>query len=138
MGLNEQQVSDLADVLKNARYDPAFVRFDPSSRTDTFQPNERDLTDSAERPDLAVLNADDGLMPSGLPQDNNDAFSRPDMGREFLDVSGRVQIERVNSTIEGQGQRQEDEYKLANNSSSGLDTHLLIVAWGLSPRRSGW
>jgi cytochrome c peroxidase len=131
LGLTDDEVDDLTDFLENALYDPAFVRFDPHSTTKTMEPNQQDLTYSVFRPDLAALGAIDGRMPSGLPRSNNDALSRRDMGLEFLDVTRQVNIERIESNIV-RGGRQEDVYRITNNSSSIVDTHLLIVARGLS------
>src|SRR5579859_6461241 len=62
LGLSEDQVDALADFLENGLYDPAFVSFDPSSTTKTFQPNAQDLTYSVFRPDLAALGAVDGFV----------------------------------------------------------------------------
>ena len=129
LGLSKQQVDDLADFLENALYDPAFVHFDPKSSTDTLQPNERDLTYSKYRPDLAALGAKDGLMPSGLAVDDNDPLSRRDQGLEFLDVTSEVIAERIASNI--QGGRQRDQYRITNRSQSVIDTHLLIIVRGL-------
>jgi cytochrome c peroxidase len=131
LGLDEDQVEDLTDFLENGLYDPAFVRFDPDSTTKTLEPNERDLTYSIYRPDLAALGAVDGRMPSGLPRSNNDALSRRDIGLEFLDVTRLVDVVRLESNPVG-SRRQEDVYRITNNSSSPVDTHLLIVAGGLS------
>jgi hypothetical protein len=78
------------------------------------------------------LGARDGRMPSGLPKSNNDALSRRDMGLEFLDVTPQVSIERIGSTVSPGNGRQQDVYKITNNSSSVIDTHLLIIARGLS------
>jgi len=83
------------------------------------------------RPDLAALGAIDGRPGSGQPQDNDDALSRRDMGIEFLDVTAQVDIERIDSSSNGRG-RQEDVYRITNSSSSVVDTHLLVVARGLS------
>lgn len=130
LGLNEDQVEDLTDFLENALYDPTFVRFDPNSTTKTMEPNNQDLTYSIFRPDLAVLGAVDGRMPSGLPPSNNDALSRRDMGLEFLDVTAQVDIALITSNSLG-GQRQEDVYRITNNSASIVDTHLLLIARGL-------
>ena len=47
LGLSEAQVNDLTEFLENALYDPALVKYDPTSSTDTLQPNERDLTYSS-------------------------------------------------------------------------------------------
>lgn len=134
LGLGRRDVEDLTDFLENALYDRDFVRFDPDSTTDTFQGNERDLTYSVHRPDLAALGAVDGRMPSGLPQDNNDPLSRRDMGLEFLDVTARVDIDLIDSDSRHGGRRQEDVYRITNKSSSVVDTHLLLVAQGLSSR----
>jgi cytochrome c peroxidase len=131
LSLNEDQVEDLTDFLENALYDPALVRFDPNSTTKTIEPNEQDLTYSIYRPDLAILGARDGRMPSGRPRSNDDALSRRDMGLEFLDVTGLVDAVRIESNAIGGG-RQEDVYRITNRSSSIVDTHLLMVARGLS------
>jgi cytochrome c peroxidase len=131
LGLDENEVNDLTDFLENALYDPAFVHFDPDSPTRTLEPNEQDLSYSIFRPDLAALGAVDGRMPSGLPRSNNDALSRRDMGLEFLDVTRSVDTVLIESNRIGGG-RQEDVYQITNSSSSPVDTHLLIVAGGLS------
>jgi hypothetical protein len=131
LGLDEDQVEDLTDFLENGLYDPSFVRFDPDSTTKTMEPNEQDLTYSIYRPDLAALGAVDGRMPSGLPRSNNDALSRRDIGLEFLDVTRLVDVVRLESNPVG-STRQEDVYRITNNSSSPVDTHLLIVAGRLS------
>ncbi|MBA2411921.1 MAG: hypothetical protein H0V63_03725 [Burkholderiaceae bacterium] len=133
LGLSATQVDDLTDFLDNALYDPAFVKYDPASTTDTFQPNERDLTYSRNRPDLAALGARDGLMPSGLPVDNNDPLSRRDQGLEFLDVTSQALIASTGRDRDAAG-RQRDGYRITNNSASIIDTHLLVVAKGL-PRQ---
>src|SRR5438067_3525985 len=87
--------------------------------TDTLQPNERDLTYSRYRPDLAALGAKDGFMISGLAIDNNDALSRRDEGLEFLDVTSQTLIEKLGSSRhEG---RQADSYTITNTSSSVVD-----------------
>ena len=132
LGLSKQQVDDLTDFLENALYDPAFVKYDPKSSTDTLQPNVRDLTYSKFRPDLAALGAKDGLMPSGLAIDDNDPLARRDQGLEFLDVSAQMHVALSDSDRRRGGRRQVDEYKLTNNSTSIVDTHLLIVVQGLS------
>lgn len=132
LGLSDEDVGDIYYFLKNALYDPAFVHFDPDSTTDTFEPNERDVTYSFHRPDLAALGAIDGFMPSGLPQINNDPLSRRDAGLEFLDVTARLDIRLIDSDTHHGGREQEDEYRITNNSSSVVDTHLLVVAQGLS------
>ncbi len=131
LGLREDQVDDLTDFLENALYDPAFVKYDPNSSTRTLQPNERDLTYSKFRPDLAALGAMDGFALSGLAVDNNDALSRRDEGLEFLDVTRVVETVLIESNRIGGG-RQEDVYRITNNSSSIVDTHLIMLVDGLS------
>jgi len=130
LGLLQRQMDDLTDFLENALYDPAFVHFDPRSSTDTLQPNERDLTYSRYRPDLALLGADDGFMLSGLAIDSNDPLSRRDQGLEFLDVTSQAFIERIASN--SNGRRQTDQYRITNTSQSVIDTHLLVIVRGLS------
>ena len=156
LGLNRREVSDLTDFLENALFDPAFVRFDPRSTTDTFQLNERDLTYSSFRPELAALGAVDGRVASGRPQDNDDPLSRRDMGLEFLDVTDQVRVSLVARDLGGRprgfgfrrfrfyecvrgyrgrnscrygrrGRVQRDSYRIANVGESVVDTHLLIV-----------
>ena len=131
LGLSDDQVDDLTDFIENGLYDSAFVHFDPNSTTDTIKLNERDVTYSLYRPDLAALGAVDGRPGSGRPQDNDDALSRRDMGLEFLDVTGQVHIALTGST-RARGGRQEDVYTITNNSDAPVDTHLLLVANGLS------
>ena len=130
LGLTNDQVDDLTDFLENALYDPAFVKHDPNSSTRTLQLNERDVTYSKYRPDLAALGARDGFVISGLASDNNDPLSRRDQGLEFLDVSPQTTTERIGSN--SQGGRQTDQYKITNKSQSVVDTHLLIIVRGLS------
>ena len=132
LGLSENQVDDLTDFLENGLYDPAFVRYDPDSPTRMFQLSPPDFLYSVYRPDLAALGAIDGRPASGLPEDNDDALSRRDMGLEFLDVTAQVNIARIASNR--RGRRQEDVFQITNNSSSMVDTHLLVIAQGLSAR----
>jgi Di-haem cytochrome c peroxidase len=132
LGLSDDQVDDLTDFLENALYDPAFVRYDPKSSTDTLQPNERDLAYSKYRPDLAALGAKDGFLLSGLAIDSNDPLSRRDQGLEFLNVTSQVHASRIESRRHDG--RQVDVYRLTNNSTSIVDTHLLMIARGL-PRQ---
>jgi hypothetical protein len=132
LGLSAKQVDDLTDFIENGLYDPAFLKFDPRSSTDAFQPHERDLTYSKYRPDLAALGAKDGFVPSGLAINNNDPLSRRDQGLEFLDVTSQATPSRVYSdTI---GNRQLDVFKITNNGTTVVDTHLLTIARGL-PRQ---
>ena len=88
-------MDDLTDFLENGLYDPAFVHFDPDSTTRMFEPSPPDFLYSIYRPDLAALGAVDGRPASGLPQNNDDALSRRDMGLEFLDVTTQVNAERT-------------------------------------------
>jgi cytochrome c peroxidase len=132
LGLSRREVEDLTDFIENGLYDPAFVKFDPNSPTPMFQLNERDVTYTKYRPDLAALGATDGRPASGLPQSNNDALSRRDAGLEFLDVTAQAHISLIES--DSHGGRQTDVYRITNNSTSVVDTHLLLVAGGL-PRQ---
>jgi Di-haem cytochrome c peroxidase len=133
LGLSKRQVDDLTDFLENGLYDPAFLKYDPKSSTDAFAPHERDLAYSKYRPDLAALGAKDGFMLSGLGTINNDPLSRRDQGLEFLDVTARATPSRVYSdTI---GKRQLDVFKITNNGTTVVDTHLLTIARGL-PRQA--
>ncbi len=131
LGLNEGQVDAITDFVVNALYDPAFVQFDPNSTTDTFQPNARDLTYSVYRPDLKALGAKDGFMPSGLTPDNSDALTRRDLGLEFLDVTSMAAISRYDAARVGEDGRNVDVYRITNNGTSVIDTHLLVIAKGL-------
>ena len=130
LGLSNDQVDDVTDFLENALYDPAFVKHDPNSSTKTLQLNERDITYSKYRPDLALLGARDGFAPSGLAPDDNDSLARRDQGLEFLDVAPQTTTELVASNR--QGRRQTDQYQITNKSLSAVDTHLLIIVRGLS------
>jgi hypothetical protein len=132
LGLSAKQVDDLTEFLEDGLYDPAFLKFDPKSTTDAFQPHERDLTYSKYRPDLAALGAKDGFMLSGLALNNNDPLSRRDLGLEFLDVTSQAQISLIDRDREHG--RQRDVYRITNNSTQIIDTHLLMVARGL-PRQ---
>jgi cytochrome c peroxidase len=133
LGLSKDQVDDIADFLENGLYDPAFAKFDPKSPKTFFQLSPIDFTYSKYRPDLAVLGAVDGRPPSGMPQDNDDPLSRRDAGLEFLDVTAQAHASLINSNRHGGG-RQRDVYRITNNSTSVVDTHLLVIARGLSGR----
>jgi len=131
LGLSDREVDDITDFLENALYDPAFVKLAPNSTTRTMQPNARDLTYSVYRPDLAALGAIDGFMPSGLPISNNDPLSRRDAGLEFLDVTSQARTQLTSSRSTERGRQ--DVYKITNtNSSTVIDTHLLIIVQGLA------
>lgn len=129
LGLSEEQVDDLTDFLENALYDPAFVHFDPNSSTDTFQPNERDLTYSKHHPELVALGAKDGFLLSGLAIDSNDPLTRRDEGLEFLDVTSETTISLAYRDADRTSQ--DDVYRIKNSSTSIIDTHLLVIAQGL-------
>jgi hypothetical protein len=147
LGLSENQVDDLADFIENGLYDPAFVHFDPASPTRMFELTPPDFLYSIYRPDLAAVGAIDGRPASGLPQNNDDALSRRDAGLEFLDVTGRVSIVQVDG-LRGDdeadavaadtggdwkgSQREQRVYRITNSSTGPVDTHLLVVASGLS------
>lgn len=137
LGLSRRQIDELTDFLENALDDPALVQYDPKSSTDTLQPNVRDLSYSKYRPDLAALGAKDGLMLSGLAIDDNDPLSRRDQGLEFLDVTSRAQIVRIDRERDRDDDRdggRNDVYRITNRSGELIDTHLLIVVKGLPPR----
>ena len=131
LGLSARQVDDITEFLENGLHDPAFAKYDPRSSTDSFQPNPRDLTYSKYRPDLAALGARDGFMLSGLAIDSNDPLTRRDEGLEFLDVTSQLHTAVIDSDRQG-GNRQRIVYRITNNSTSVVDTHLLIIARGLS------
>lgn len=73
LGLPATDVEALVDFIEHGLYDPAFEKYDPSSATDTFDPNERDLTYSSE---LKALGARDGMLPSLRAVGNDDALTR--------------------------------------------------------------
>jgi cytochrome c peroxidase len=125
LGLSEAQVDDLTDFLQNALYDPALVKYDPRSSTDTLQPNERDLTYSKYHPELTELGAMDGFMLSGAAIDDNDPLARRDQGLEFLDVTSQASIKRVD------GDHDAKVYRITNAGESVIDTHLLVIVSGL-------
>jgi cytochrome c peroxidase len=134
LGLSDDQVNDLADFLEHALYDPAFVHYDPSSSTRMFELSPADVLYSVYRPDLAARGATDGRPPSGLPPNNDDALSRRDMGLEFLNVTSSVNIALIDafSPSGGRGGQERRVYRLTNDGSAPVDTHLLAVARGLS------
>ena len=134
LGLNDDQVDDLTDFIENALYDPAFAKFDPKAPRTFFELSPIDTTYSKYRPDLAALGAVDGRPASGMPPNNDDPLSRRDMGLEFLDVTSKLHIRRIDSEREGGGRRR-DVYRITNNSTSIVDTHLLLIARGLAGSR---
>src|SRR5262245_24788718 len=143
LGLTDDQLDDLADFIENGLYDPAFVHFDPDSPDEMFELSPPDFLYSIYRPDLAALGATDGRPLSGLPQDNNDPLSRRDMGLEFLDVTSRLNIAMVslrrtddadgggNDAEQNRGGEEQRVYRITNNGTSPVDTHLLVIASGL-------
>ena len=130
LGLSSRQVDDLTDFLENALYDPAIVTFDPKSSTDTLQPNARDFAYLKQRTGLGAPGVGEGPMPSRLAIDDNDKLSRRDQGIEFLDVTSQLNMRLVDSDRDDG--RQTDSYRITNNSTSVVDTHLLLIAKGLS------
>ncbi|MBX3608019.1 MAG: hypothetical protein KF788_22290 [Piscinibacter sp.] len=130
LGLSEAQVDELTDFIENGLYDPGFLTHDPHSPTPTFQLNERDVVYSKYRPDLAALGAQDGRPPSGKAPDNDDPLSRRDMGLEFLDVTAQAYVSVRSDPRPGHG-RQNDVARITNNSTSVIDTHLLVIVQGL-------
>lgn len=137
LGLSRDEVDDLAEFIEEALYDPGFVTFDPRSATPTFQLNERDFIYSKYRPELAALGAIDGRAASGRAQDNDDALSRRDMSLEFLDVTAQAHATQINwGDRHSHGGQREVVYRITNNGTSIIDTHLLMVARGLA--RGGW
>jgi hypothetical protein len=129
LGLSEEQVDDITDFLENALNDPALARFDPNSSTDSFQPNERDLTYSKHHPELIALGAKDGFLLSGRAIDSNDPLTRRDEGLEFLDVTSETTISLASRDADRT--EQDDVYRITNSSTSIIDTHLLVIAQGL-------
>src|SRR5712691_1985361 len=133
LGLSEDQLDYLTDFIEDDVYDPAFVLFDPNVMPNTIKLNERDVTYSVYRPDLTALGAVDGRPGSGRPQDNDDALSRRDMGLEFLDVTNRVNValiaagSRGDDDHYGRGGEERRVYRITNNSTSPVDTHLLVI-----------
>ncbi|MBP6821884.1 MAG: hypothetical protein KA368_10085, partial [Acidobacteria bacterium] len=130
LGLNEADISALADFIENALYDPDFVSFNPNSSTDSFELNERDLKYSIYQPTLATLGAIDGLMASGLCTVNNDALTRRDSGLEFLDVTSRITV-GFQRMLYQFGEDQTYRLNLTNISDEPIDTHLLLFFKGL-------
>lgn len=124
LGLSPDQIDALTDFLEDGLYDPSFAT--------AFQPNERDLTYSKYHPELAALGAKDGELLSGRAVDNDDPLSRRDQGLEFLDVTKRVRLERLEE--HHWGNDAQTVYQLSNVSDSVVDTHLLIIVRGLPPR----
>lgn len=83
LGLSQTDMNAIVDFIENALFDPAFVEYDPSSTTDSFDPNLEDLTYSD---DLRAAGARDGLLPSFRAVGNDDALAR----RQTIYVRGNV------------------------------------------------
>ena len=129
LGLSEQDVSDIVTFIEDGLYDPAFVEYDPESSTDTFQLNEKDVTYSKYRPELSARGVKDGFVISGMAQNNNDPLTRRDVGMEFLDVTAKTDMERLSRTREGI--KQDDKYKITNDSDYVIDGHIIVMIKGL-------
>jgi len=130
LGLSEEQVDDLTEFLEDALYDPALVKYDPRSTTDTLQPNEHDLAYSKYHPELISLGAKDGMMLSLGAIDDNDPLTRRDEGIDPpIDVTSEATIALVDRDIHDGEQR--DRYRITNSSTSIIDTHLLVITEGL-------
>jgi len=123
LGLNASQIDAIADFLENGLYDAGFAQ--------SFQPSDADLNYSKNHPELAALGAKDGQLLSGRAIDNDDPLSRRDQGLEFLDVTPRVRLEKIEG--DRASSKTEDAYRLINISDSVVDTHLLIIVRGLPP-----
>jgi cytochrome c peroxidase len=124
LGLSPDQIDALVDFLENGLYDPAFARFDPTSSTDTFEPNERDLSYSDE---LHALGAVDGLLPSHMNIGSNDALSRRDRGLEFLDVTDRLTMQMDGSVVPAGNGTMMQRMMLTNQSKDPIDGDLVLV-----------
>lgn len=122
LGLRADQLDALTEFLEHGLYDPGLV--------DTIRLNETDLSFSQNHPELVALGARDGQLLSGLAVDNDDPLSRRDQGLEFLDVTERVRVER----IDAKRQPHTQVYRLTNTTDQVIDTHLLIVVRGLPAR----
>jgi len=118
LGLTDAQVDDLTDFLVNVLYDVNFKK--------TFQPDPADDLafskpgTTANKYLSGVPNLTDGLMPSGLAVDDNDALARRDQGLQFLDVTSSIAI-----TSSSSGSI--DTWVLANKGSTAIDTNLIVI-----------
>jgi cytochrome c peroxidase len=130
LGLSQEDISALVDFIENGLYDPAFAHFNPSSTTDTFELNERDLKYSVYRPALIELGAQDKLVASGLCKVNDDKLTRRDLGLEFLEVGSQIRVSRREVSF-GFGSTQIHRLMLTNISDAPVDTHLLLCFKGL-------
>jgi hypothetical protein len=64
-------------------------------------------------------------MLSGRAIDNDDPLSRRDQGLEFLDVTEKVEAQRLGSGSDSAPN--EDVWQLTNTSGDIIDTHLLVI-----------
>lgn len=78
LGLSEDDINALLDFLENGLYDPAFAELDPTSTTETFNLNARDLTYDVQ---LLLLGAQNGQVPSGLQHPQTDALTGQDLAQ---------------------------------------------------------
>ena len=124
LGLSPDQIDSLVDFLVNGLYDPAFVRFDPNSTTDTFEPNERDLTYPA---DLIALGAVNGELPSHKNIGSNDVLSRRDRGLEFLEVTSSLVTRMSGTRVDPSTGQMVLRVMLTNRSFAAIDGDLLVV-----------
>lgn len=76
LGLSNDDITALVDFLDSGLYDPAFVDFDLTSTTDTFELNAADLLYD---PVLLFLGAQNGRVPSGLQHPQTDAVTGSDI-----------------------------------------------------------
>ncbi|HPF40763.1 MAG TPA: cytochrome c peroxidase [Phycisphaerae bacterium] len=84
LGLSDDDVNALVDFLENGLYDPAFVTLDPTSTTETFNLNARDLTYDLQ---LLLLGAENGSIPSGLQHPQTDALTGQDLAASDLNAT---------------------------------------------------
>jgi hypothetical protein len=124
LGLSLDQIDALVDFLENGLYEPAFARFAPSSSTDTFEPNERDLNYSDE---LHALGPVDGLLPSRKNIGSNDPLSRRDRGLEFLDVTDRLTTQMDGPAVAAVDGTMMQRMMLTNQTKDPIDGDLVLV-----------
>ena len=129
LGLNDNEIDDIVVFLNEALHDEAFIAYDPTSTTDTFQLNEKDFTYSKYRPALSNLGVRDGFVISGMAENNNDPLTRRDRGMEFLDVSDNTAVSLLHRT--SGDVTQTDTIRIANTSEQVIDTHLLVIVENL-------
>ncbi|HEY6331147.1 MAG TPA: cytochrome c peroxidase [Blastocatellia bacterium] len=126
LGATDKQIAQLDDFIENGLYDPAFAQYDPNSTTTLFELSPVEITYSVNRPDLAALGAIDGLVPSGLCPDDNDALSRRDHGLEFLDVTSSISIGDNGTTVDRKTGIQTQSLTLTNITGNIIDTNLIL------------